>query len=53
MRPEARCADLIGSCLVLLISMVIGVAGQSGQAGPKGQKRFLSAPLVIEDQGSF
>ncbi len=29
------------------------VAGQSSQAGPKPQKKFLSAPLVIEDQGSF
>ena len=30
--------------------MAIGV---SGQAGPKPQKKFLSAPLLIEDQGSF
>jgi hypothetical protein len=33
--------------------MSIGVAGQSGQGGPTPQKRFLTAPLVIEDQGSF
>ena len=50
MKYEGRLTRRIGFCLVLLVAMAIGVAGQSG---PKQQKRFLSAPLVIEDQGSF
>ena len=40
----------VGSCLLLIVSMAMSA---SGQAGPKPQKKFLSAPLLIEDQGSF
>ncbi len=43
----------IGSGFVLVVAMAVGVAGQSGQASPKPQKKFLTGPLVIEDQGSF
>jgi hypothetical protein len=50
MTQEPRVTRLVGSCLLLLVTMAIGV---SGQAGPKPQKKFLSAPLLIEDQGSF
>jgi hypothetical protein len=36
--------------LALLVAMAVGVSGQSG---PKPQKKFLTAPILIEDQGSF
>jgi hypothetical protein len=50
MTYEGRITRLAGSCLLLLVAMASGV---SGQAGPKPQKKFLSAPILIEDQGSF
>jgi len=53
MRHVSCVTRRIGSCLVLFAAMAVGVAGQSGQAGAKPQKKFLTGPLVIEDQGSF
>jgi hypothetical protein len=43
----------IGSCFVLFVALAAAVAGQSGQVGQKPQKKFLTGPLIIEDQGSF
>jgi len=50
MKLERRLTSRVGFCLLLLIVTAIGVGAQGG---PKQQKKFLSAPLVIEDQGSF
>jgi hypothetical protein len=52
MTRDHRCGRLLGwtiaSC-VLLVPLTGGVSAQSRQK----PKKFLSAPLVIEDQGSF
>jgi len=50
MKERLRVPRRVGSCLLLMIAM--GMTA-SGQTGPKPQKKFLSAPLLIEDQGSF
>ena len=38
-----------GCIAIVLVAMTTGLSGQAGQA----PKRFLTAPLTIEDQGSF
>jgi hypothetical protein len=50
MKERLRVPRRVGYCLLLIVAM--GMTA-SGQTGPKPQKKFLSAPLVIEDQGSF
>jgi len=52
MRHERGFTRQIGRCLfsaIVLVVMATNVSGQAGQA----PKRFLTAPLTIEDQGSF
>jgi hypothetical protein len=50
MRHERGVTRHIGRCLFPVIVLVAMTTSVSGQAG---QKKFLTAPLVIEDQGSF
>src|SRR5689334_14858642 len=51
MRHDTRRGRFVGCCLcatVLAVGMVASLVAQEG-----GRKKFLSKPLVIEDQGSF
>src|SRR5687768_7473153 len=50
MTPTDRSRSTRGGrfVLILLVALTTGVAGQA-----QTQKRFLTGPLVIEDQGSF
>ena len=50
MKQSGLATRRAGSCLLLLVASAISV---SRQAGPKPQKKFLTAPILIEDQGSF
>ena len=45
MKERGRITRRIGSCLLLVAATAMSVAGQTG---PKPQKKFLSAPLLIE-----
>src|SRR5256885_16565703 len=52
MKREIRFIQIVVWCLfcaVLLVSMVSGALAQNGAKN----KKFLTKPLVIEDQGSF
>jgi len=51
MNPKIRFVQLVMWCFcaVLLVSMVTNVAAQNGVR----TKKFLTKPLLIEDQGSF
>src|SRR5688572_14794089 len=50
MKERGRISRCIGFCLLMVVATTMSVAGQTA---PKPQKKFLSAPLLIEDQGSF
>ena len=53
MRRESRFVQRVGWCLfsvVLLLTMAVSVPAQDGA---NKMKKFLTKPLVIEDQGSF
>jgi hypothetical protein len=52
MRHEKRSTRQAGCCLWSVIVLVAMATSVSGQAGQK-PKKFLAAPLLIEDQGSF
>ncbi|MSO82534.1 MAG: hypothetical protein EXQ53_04480, partial [Acidobacteria bacterium] len=52
MRHQRSVTRHVGRCLCVVLALVAMATSVSGQADQK-PKRFLTAPLTIDDQGSF